>query len=71
MNHKRQTPSLSMVSDDSDIFILIDGVKIARRGYPCTPQAGTWVTLEPGWEVFDVPPDQLEVTYNGEHVRVH
>jgi hypothetical protein len=70
MKHKRQVPSRTMVSDGSDIFVLIDGVKIARRGYPGTPQARTWVTPEPGWQVFDVPPDQLEVTYNGEHVRV-
>jgi hypothetical protein len=32
---------------------VIDGIKIARRGYPGTPQAGTWVSLEPGWRVLD------------------
>jgi hypothetical protein len=34
-----------------DKFIMVDGLKIARRGYPDTPEAGTWVPIEPGWEV--------------------
>jgi hypothetical protein len=34
-------------------FITADGVKIARRGDPGTPQARTWVSLEPGWIVCD------------------
>jgi len=45
-------------------------VKIARRGYPGTPQAGTWVSLEPGWEV--VGPEGLErigISYKG--AKVH
>jgi hypothetical protein len=36
-----------------NMFVVVDGVRIARRGYPGTPQAGTWVSLEPGWEVVD------------------
>jgi hypothetical protein len=35
------------------MFVVVDGVRIARRGYPGTPQARTWVSLEPGWEVVD------------------
>lgn len=38
-----------------DIFIVFDGMKIAKRGYPGTPQAMTWVSLEPGWQVLDGP----------------
>ena len=37
----------------NDMFVVVDGVRIARRGYPGTSQAGTWVLLEPGWEVVD------------------
>src|SRR5580693_600188 len=37
-----------------DMFLMVDGLKIARRGYPDTPEAGTWVPIEPGWEVKDV-----------------
>jgi hypothetical protein len=42
-----------MVKDKQDFFVVVDGVRIARRGYPNTPQVGTWVSLEPGWEVTD------------------
>ena len=28
-------------------------VNIAKRGQPNTPQAGTWVPLEPGYRVLD------------------
>jgi hypothetical protein len=42
---------ISLVKNGKDFFVVIDGVRIARRGYPGTPQAGTWVSIEPGWEV--------------------
>ncbi len=35
------------------IFIYADGKRIAKRGEPGTPQARTWVSLEPGWTVLD------------------
>jgi hypothetical protein len=38
-----------------NIFIIADGVRIAKRGHPGTPQARTWVPLEPGWSVLDGP----------------
>jgi hypothetical protein len=37
---------------------LFDGVRIAKRGEPGTPQAGTWVSLEPGYEVTGGTSDQ-------------
>jgi hypothetical protein len=60
-----------MEGDGRDIFIVVDGVRIAKRGSPGTPQAKTWVSLEPGWSVLDVGGElgDIEVTYNG--VRVH
>jgi hypothetical protein len=36
-----------------ELYIMFDGVRIAKRGYPKTPQAGTWVPIEPGFEVYD------------------
>lgn len=58
-------------SDGTDMFVVVDGVKIARRGRPDTPQAKTWVSLEPGWAARDVgyPPNEIEIEHNG--VRVH
>jgi hypothetical protein len=34
-------------------FIMVDGLRVARRGSGGSPQAGTWVSIEPGWEVMD------------------
>jgi hypothetical protein len=36
-----------------ELYVVFDGVKVAKRGYPRTPQAGTWVAIEPGFEVYD------------------
>ena len=38
-------------SDGTDVFVIYDGKRIAKRGHPDTPQAGTWVSIEPGYTV--------------------
>jgi hypothetical protein len=43
-----------------NLYVVFDGVRIARRGYPGTPQAGTWVSIEPGFEVIA----------NGKHILI-
>jgi hypothetical protein len=54
----------------ADMFVVVDGVKIARRGYLGTSQAGTWVSLEPGWEVVDDGRrNTIAIKHNG--VSVH
>jgi hypothetical protein len=58
-----------VVSTGKDIFIFCDGIKIAKRGHPGTPQAKTWVSLEPGWEVLDAANGDLLVHHFG--VRLH
>ena len=50
---KKREPLIQMHFNGDDIFIICDGVKIAKRGQPNSPQAKTWVSLEPGWEVLD------------------
>jgi hypothetical protein len=40
-------PNVEMTFDGEDCFIIFDGLKIARR------ENGAWVSLEPGWAVFD------------------
>jgi hypothetical protein len=62
-----------------DMFVIADGVKIAKRGRPGTPQAATWVSLEPGWTVRDCRDTYtdengeegraIEIEYNG--ARIH
>jgi hypothetical protein len=50
---KNIMPDAKVVITDSDMFVVVDGIRVARRGYPGTPQARSWVSIEPGWEVID------------------
>ena len=50
---KPLSPTVEVMSDGENIFVVADGIRIAKRGGPGTPQAKTWVSLEPGWKVFD------------------
>lgn len=43
---KKQQVECTIESNDSGIFVVLDGVRIARRG-----EAGKWVPLEPCYEV--------------------
>jgi hypothetical protein len=43
----------TILCDQNDIFIVYDGVKIAKRGYPGTPEGKTWISLKLGWSVRD------------------
>jgi hypothetical protein len=40
----------SLESDGIDVFVLYNGVRIAKRGDPNSEQAGTWVSLKPATE---------------------
>jgi hypothetical protein len=33
--------------ENGDVFVLVGGVKIAKRGLPGTAHANTWIMLEP------------------------
>jgi hypothetical protein len=56
MAAKQKHPELEMKCDDrGDLFMFLDGVKIAKRGRLGTPQAKQWVSLEPGYTVLCVP----------------
>jgi hypothetical protein len=49
-----------------EIYVVFDGKRIAYRGKPGTPQARTWVSTEPGFEVFNnADRTQLTVQFNG------
>jgi hypothetical protein len=55
--------------DNDDVFVLVDGVKIAKRGDPDTELAMTWIMLEPGWIVRDIDRRKIEVRFEG--ARIH
>jgi hypothetical protein len=55
-----------MENDGRDLFINLDGVRIARRGYPGTSYAGQWVSLEPGYAVRDnADLSEIEIEFKG------
>jgi len=72
---KKRPGWMAMYQGEDDLFVIVDGIKIARRGYPDTPQAGTWVSLEPGYTVLDGPdlggPDDREVVVRYDGARIH
>jgi hypothetical protein len=63
---------LTLDCDGEDMFIIADGVKIAKRGRG--RYANTWISLEPGYIVRDrgyPTPKGIEVEYNGELITLH
>jgi hypothetical protein len=65
-----KAPRAEMMSDGNDLYIVADGAKIAKRGRPGTPQARTWISLEPGWRVLDQADGSIVIERDGEGVRV-
>jgi hypothetical protein len=66
----KQTKRCAIESTGPDILVWFEGRVIAKRGHYNTPQAGTWIPLEPGVAVYG--PDEnaiLTVEING--VKVH
>jgi hypothetical protein len=56
--------------DGIELYVLVDGKRIAKRGQPGTPQAGTWISLEPGWEVMSGKNHEaMSISYNGVTVQ--
>jgi hypothetical protein len=55
----------SIESDGTDVFVVYNGIRIAKRADPYSPQAGTWVSLKPGYRVFDKDyPETLIVEFD-------
>jgi hypothetical protein len=55
-------------NDGADVFVTFNGVRIAKRGKPETPEARMWVSIEPGYAVLDGGSSRLVVKYNGKVV---
>jgi hypothetical protein len=67
---RKRHPAVQIVGTSNDIFVVVDGVRIAKRGQPKTLQAETWISLEPGWVVYS-PPDHETITIEHNGVEVH
>ena len=59
----------------TDMYLIFDGRRIAKRGKPGTLHAMTWISLEPGVVVHDVPMPESEsgwgMVIEINSVRVH
>jgi hypothetical protein len=53
---------ITIIGDSNDIFVVVGGVKIAKRGQAGTPEAETWISLKAGWTVTEND-DEIDVTY--------
>jgi hypothetical protein len=70
MSDERQPACEIHRDENGDVFVLVAGTKIAKRGLPDTPHAATWIMLVPGWMVRDVKGGKaIEVRY--ERARMH
>jgi hypothetical protein len=49
--------TLEMEQDGAELWLIYDGKRIAKRGQPDTPEAGTWVVTAPGYKVEQATPD--------------
>jgi hypothetical protein len=59
------------VSDGKDLYITLNGMRIAKRGKPGTRHARTWILLEPGWTIRDVGYPPKEILIQHKHVSAH
>jgi hypothetical protein len=63
-------PPVEIKEIGGEVFVLVDGVKIAMRGASDSSRAGTWIPIEPGWTVLELDDgDTLQISYNG--VTIH
>jgi len=60
---------------ETDMYLIFEGRRIAKRGKPGTLHAMTWISLEPGVVVRDVPMPESEsgwgIIIEINDVRVH
>jgi ABC transporter substrate binding protein len=60
-----KAPTLAIQASENrdELFVVVDGVKIAMRGKSGSAHAGMWVPIEPGWSVVQIG-NEIQVTFN-------
>jgi hypothetical protein len=56
--------TVEMVFTEDDVFVVFNGIRIAKRS-----DYATWISLEPGWQVFDTKERDLTIEYNGARIQ--
>ena len=52
-----------------ELYFIIDGQRVAKRGHPGTPQAGIWIPLVAGIKFPDEFPDDGRPVFSAGEVR--
>jgi hypothetical protein len=63
-------PASKSETGSDEIYVVFDGKRIAKQGNPGTSRAGTWVSIEPGFQVA-VHGAELIVMHDTKHASVH
>jgi hypothetical protein len=67
-------PKVEIEEDGPGMFVIVNGVTIARRGHPGTTEAGIWVSLEPEWTVTSSEDERArnrEMVQRQKELRLH
>jgi hypothetical protein len=65
-----QQHTVELRTIEGELFVVVDGIKIATRGAPGSAYGGRWVALEPGWSIIELEGgSRLQVSYDG--ARIH
>jgi hypothetical protein len=48
---------------DGNLYVVLDGKRIAKRGEPGTVHAKQWVSLDPHYKVFDKGKNGITIEY--------
>ena len=61
-DYGEKAPHFEVQADGTDLYAVFHGVRIAKRGAKGTPQARTWISLEPGYRVRDEYGERVAIT---------
>jgi hypothetical protein len=68
--HVLQFEAVPHLRKPKEIYLILNDERIAMRGKPGTPQAGTWISLKPGYTITDINDlNGIEIAFGG--ARVH
>jgi len=64
MSTPKIQPKLEL--EGGDLFVVVDGLRVAKRGRPGTQAAKAWIPLKRGWRVFDGTDGAVQVEHRPE-----
>lgn len=49
-----------------ELYLVLDGARVAYRGHPRTTEAGRWISLDPAFQIVDEHPEGMPIYSAGE-----